>query len=242
MEYSFKFDSEQDYENFRVFLQSQKKVRSEEEANKHRAIVNTKKEVLGIPMQPIREIAKQISKDCPLEFLKYAENDIYEELLIKGLVIASLNDKDRLFLELEKYIRQIDSWAFCDSVVSTMKWLKKTQFNEKYFEYFYNLCFESEEFVARFGIVTLMVYYIDDEHIDKVLYMCKSVHNEKFYVQMAISWLVSVSFVKYREKTYKLLESKVLDKFTQNKSISKCRDSFRVSSLDKENLIQFRIK
>ena len=39
-----------------------------------------------------------------------------------------------------------------------------------------------------------------------------------------------------QEKVYDLLKLKCLDKFIQNKAISKCRDSFRISEADKQKL------
>ena len=43
-----------------------------------------------------------------------------------------------------------------------------------------------------------------------------------------------------REKTLEFLKTNKLNPFQINKAISKCRDSFRVSKEDKENLLEFR--
>ena len=53
---------------------------------------------------------------------------------------------------------------------------------------------------------------------------------------MAIAWLVSVCFVKYRNKTFKYLNDNKLNRFTYNKSIQKIIESYRVSLEDKEIL------
>ena len=57
---------------------------------------------------------------------------------------------------------------------------------------------------------------------------------------MIISWLVCELFIKQREKTIEFLKINKLNPFQINKAISKCRDSFRVSKEDKENLLEFR--
>ena len=72
--------------------------------------------------------------------------------------------------------------------------------------------------------------------------MCEEVKSTAYYVNMALAWLISFAFMKFKEKTYELLNKKALSKFVQNKAICKCRDSFRVDKTDKENLIKFRIK
>ena len=73
--------------------------------------------------------------------------------------------------------------------------------------------------------------------------ICNSLGEEThYYVNMANAWLVAECFTKQRDKTLNLIKNKTLNKFVQNKAISKCRDSFRVSPEDKELLKTFRIK
>ena len=66
--------------------------------------------------------------------------------------------------------------------------------------------------------------------------MINSINREEYYINMAIAWLVSVCFVKYRNKTFKYLKDNKLNKFTYNKSIQKIIESYRVSIEDKDVL------
>jgi len=50
---------------------------------------------------------------------------------------------------------------------------------------------------------------------------------------MAVAWLISICYIKYRNKTLEYIKKNMLDDFTHNKAISKIRDSYRVSSEDK---------
>lgn len=234
--------SESDYKQFVTLLKQKSKNESVEDKIRHKAIINTQREVLCISMKNIREVAKQILVGEPLEFLKLKKGETYEEVLIEGLVIAGLKDLDLQTELFDKWINKIDCWALCDSVVSTNKALLKSKFKEKYFEHYLNKCFDEKEFVARWGIINLMVNFMEDEFIDKIFQMAKSVKNEAYYVQMGLAWLLSVTYVYYREKTLELLKSKSLSKFVQNKTISKCHDSFRVSKADKDMLVSLRIK
>lgn len=59
---------------------------------------------------------------------------------------------------------------------------------------------------------------------------------------MAISWLISVCFVKFRTDTLELIKSKNLPVFVQNKAISKIRDSYRVANKDKELVKKYLIR
>ena len=53
---------------------------------------------------------------------------------------------------------------------------------------------------------------------------------------MAESWLVCEIYVHYPKETTKFLKNNKLNKFTQNKSISKIRDSYRVTKEEKDFL------
>ena len=104
-----------------------------------------------------------------------------------------------------------------------------------------DLILSNNEFTRRVCIVILLNYYIDDEHIDICLNAIKDLNDDSFYVNMAISWHISLSFIRFRSKTLTLLKSKVLPVFVQNKAISKIRDSYRVTEKDKELVKNLRL-
>ena len=79
-------------------------------------------------------------------------------------------------------------------------------------------------------------YYLTDEYIDEILQKVDKIISKEYYVQMAIAWLISFAYIKQKEKTGKYLLKNNLDKFTQNKSIQKICESYRVNNEDKEKL------
>lgn len=247
MDFDFCIKTKTDYENFVKFLKSVSKNETIEDHERHVKILNTKQKVIAVAMALIRKTAHKIFKNGYEEFLKLSlkndyKTEFYEETLIQGLVIAEIKNLDEQKQYFEKWICKIDNWSTCDTVVSTMKGLKKSNNKQSFFDYYLNLCFSENEFVSRFGIVALMACFLEDEFIDEILKMCVSVLSDAYYVNMALAWLLSFAFMKFKEKTYELFERRELSKFVQNKAISKCRDSFQVSKEDKENLINYRIK
>ena len=247
MDFDFEVKDEIGYAKFLKALKSVSKNETIEDKKRHIAILNTKQEVIGISMANIRAFAKKISKTCSEDFLEFSvsknkDEEFYEETLIQGLVIAEMKDFQKQTFWFQKWIEKIDNWSTCDSVVTTLKNLKKSEEKKAYFDFYHKLCFSDKEFVARFGIVVLMVVFLDELHIDLILEMCKNISNDAYYVQMAIAWLVSMAYVKFKEKTEKLLKEKTLAKFVQNKAISKCHDSFQIEKEDKERLKIYRIK
>ena len=247
MEFDFKIASKNDYERFVCYLKSVSKNETIEDKKRHVAILNTKQDVIAIAMSNIRKIAKKIFKNGYEWFLDYSlknnyATEFYEETLIQGLVIAEIKDLKKQRELFNVWVNKIDNWSTCDTVVSTMKSLKSSDIKKDYFEFYLNLCYSNKEFVSRFGIIVLMTCFLEECFIDQILEMCENVKSEAYYVNMGLAWLLSFSFMKFKEKTYELFERKTLSKFVQNKAICKCRDSFRVSDEDKQTLINYRIK
>jgi len=235
-----------EYGEFICFLKSLSKNENIIDKQRHKAILNTNQEIIGIDMKTIRNIAKIISKNCAEKYLSIASqktinNSFYEETLIEGLVIAQISDLDLQINKLKEWINKIDNWSTCDSVVCSLKKLKKSKNNMKYFELFKNMALQNSEFVSRFAIVTLMTLYLNKDTLDDIYATILKIKSDKYYINMAIAWLIASGFLVDSIKTYKILSKKKLNKFVQNKAISKCCDSFRVSQDDKNKLKLLRM-
>ena len=189
--------------------------------------------IIGVRVPDIRKLVREILKDDYKYYLENTDNKYYEEVMIEGLIIAtskmSLNDK---FLYLEKFIPKIDNWAVCDIVCSSFKFKAKDL--EDVWNYILKYKNSNKEFELRFMIVMMMDYFLIDSYIDKVLNIIDSILVDYYYVNMAIAWLISVLFVKDREKALIYLKNNNLSIFTYNKSLQKIIESNRVSKLDKE--------
>ena len=189
--------------------------------------------IIGVQVPKLRKIAKQLVKEEKKEYLDLENIEYYEEKVVQGLMIGI----SKLTIEntkkyLEKFIPKIDSWAVCDTVCSSLKISKKYQkemweFLEKYIK-------GNEEFEIRFAVVMYIDYFLNEEYIDKVIKNIAEIKSNKYYVQMAIAWLLAESFINQKEKTMEYLKNNKLDNFTHNKAIQKIIDSYRVSQQDKE--------
>jgi hypothetical protein len=89
----------------------------------------------------------------------------------------------------------------------------------------------------------MMKYFINDEYIDKCNLIAIKYKSEEYYINMAIAWYFSYALINYFDKTIYIFKDKLLsNKFVHNKSISKCVDSYRISSEKKNYLKGLRIK
>lgn len=228
-----------DLESYNEFLDYLLSLQDKKYREFHSCLTSTNLEIIGIRVPKLRSIAKKILCTDVEKFFSFVGNKYYEEVFIEGIVLSSCSE-DILDKYLVKFIRKVDNWAICDSFCSSLKVVNEKQ--GKYWIYFTGLIDPMNEFQTRISLVVMMNYYLNDNYIDRVLYIVSCIKSDYYYVNMAISWLLSVAIINYKDKVIELLESRSLSKFVQNKTISKIRDSYRVDDDLKEYVKKFRIK
>ena len=223
-------------EDGKSFIKYLEILKCEEKIEWTKNIVNTKMKVLAIKSPELNSIIKQIKKGDFLSFLDLNINDYHENTIINGNLISSIKDFDVMRRYLDDYSKSIDNWASCD----TLKFNVKNN-EEEYMKLSYEYIKSELPFVRRIGMFILFKFIDDDNYIDEIYNRLNEFENEtEYYVNMVNAWLVCELFIKRRDKTLDFLRNNRLNKFTFNKAISKCRDSFRVSNEDKELLLKFK--
>lgn len=193
---------------------------------------------LGVRTPDLRNLAKEIIQSGEGEEFLNSEPLSYEELTIQGFIIASL-PYEEMKKRLPAYVAKIDNWATTDMVASSIKSIKKNR--EDFLNVIDEFIKSSREFTVRMALVCLKGYYITPDYLAVIFDRIASVKDrEEYYIKMAVAWLVSECFIKYPDETYGFLNAKILPAWTQNKSISKIRDSYRVPKEIKEKLLILR--
>ena len=193
-------------------------------------IANSKKPMLGVRIPVLRELAKEVLLSDYNSFLSDCKFEFFEDTLIYGLVIAGL-EYDEFLNFLANYLNNVDSWSHIDSFVPSIKCLNSKK--REFFEIVKKEILKASEFHLRFFIVVLMDYYLDEEHLDFIFSTVEKCDGKGYYNDMALAWLISVAYVKFKDKTFEFIKRCKLSNFTLNKSISKIKDSFRVSRENK---------
>lgn len=203
-------------------------------------VLNSQYEIIGIRLPVMRDIAKKIAKGNIEEFLTYAQDKYYEEVMIQGLVIAHIKDEELFYKYFNKHIVKIDNWALCDSFCSAIKIVRKHE--EKYFNEAIKMALNKSEFISRVGLVMLLNHFVNQNNLETIFDTLNKIQSDKFYINMAEAWLVCEMYIKFPKETKDFIKKNNLNKFTQNKSISKIHDSYRVSKEEKELLNRYRYK
>lgn len=224
------------YKEFVEYLMSLQDVKYKEFHSS--LVLNSKYEIIGIRLPIMRDIAKKLSKGNIEEFLEFAQDKYYEEVMVQGLVISHIKDEEVFYKYFKKHIKKIDNWALCDSFTSSIKIVRK--YEEKYFKEALKMALEKGEFTSRVGLVMILNHFINKEKLNLIFDTLNKIESDKFYINMAEAWLVCEMYIKYPTDTLKFIKKNNLNKFTQNKAISKIHDSFRISNEEKEMLSNFK--
>ena len=191
--------------------------------------------VIGVRIPKLREYAKELYKCNNLKDIKI-EDKYYEELVIQGMLIGFQTKAPikEVIKQVEEFIPKINSWAVCDTFCAGLKITKKYQ--TEMFKVIKEYLKSTQEYQVRFAIVMLLNYYINDQYIDQVLQILDNVKLDKYYVQMANAWAISICLIKYYNKTLDFLNTTKIDDFTYNKGIQKAIESYRITNEQKEYL------
>ena len=193
-------------------------------------IINSNKPLIGVKIPTLKEIAKSLLNGGWQNYLIECKFKYFEDTLIYGLIIAKL-EKDEFYKYIGVYLSQIDSWAHVDGFVPQIKFIKKDK--ENFFREIEEKIFSSQGFYLRYYLICPLNYFLEEYYLEKIFKTVEKVDGKGYYNDMAIAWLISVAFVKFERETLDFIKNCKLSDFTLNKSISKIRDSFRVTPENK---------
>ena len=213
------------------------KMQDEKYKNFHSGLCPGVNNIIGIRIPVLRDYAKKIKGQVDISSIPH---HYYEEVMLKGMLIGLEKKLD--FEKISNFIPLINNWAVCDTFCTGLKQIKNNK--EKMWLFLQNYINSKKEFEVRFAVVTILDFYIDEQYIDRVLELLKTVKHEGYYAKMAVAWAYSFCFIKFFEKTKNEFESfdkNNIDKFIYNKSIQKSIESYRLTKEQKNILKSMKI-
>ena len=198
--------------------------------------------IIGIRVPVLRNYAKKLAKEYDIKYLLgNIDDEYYEEIMLQGMLIGLEKDKNikNILNDMEKFIPKIDNWAVCDVFCAGLKITKKNM--NEIWEFIQKYLNSDQEFEKRFAVVMILDYYITEEYLEKIFEIFDNIKSEKYYVQMAVAWAISICLIKYYERTINYLKTAKIDKFTYNKGIQKALESYRITDERKKELRKMKI-
>lgn len=205
-----------------------------------RLVPNLAKEsLIGVRTPALRKYAKEVAKMPEVyEFLEELPHAYYEENNLHGALLGILyKDLEDYLVQLEKFLPYVDNWATCDMMGA--KIFKK---NLPYvYEHVKKWLKSDKTYTVRFGVVTLLGYYLDDAFEPEMLKLVAEIKSDEYYIKMAVAWYFSMALVKQYEAAIGYFTSPVLDTWTHNKAIQKAIESYQIDEKTKQYLRSLKV-
>jgi 3-methyladenine DNA glycosylase AlkD len=193
--------------------------------------------IIGVRLPIIKKYAKEYIKDEESKiFLETLPHKYLEENLLHGYLISLKKDINEVIDLLDKFLPYVDNWSVCDTIKPSI--VKKHP--EEFLKHIKKWIKSKEEYRVRFSVVSLLTFYLDDNFTDEINELVLNINREEFYINMARAWYFSFALIKQYDKTIYIFKDKLLDKWTNNKSIQKARESFRIDNNIKEILLNYK--
>ena len=203
----------------------------------HKGLCPGTENILGVRVPILRNYAKKLAKEYEIKaLLENIDNEYYEEIMLQGMLIGLEKDKDiqNILEDIERFVPKIDNWAVCDVFCAGLKITKKHL--QEMWDFLQKYVTSDKEFEIRFGVVMILDYYITEEYLEKNFAIFDYIQSDKYYVQMAGAWAISICLINFYDKTIEYLKQAKIDKFTYNKALQKAIESYRISDEQKAEL------
>ena len=196
-----------------------------------------KEKIIGVRTPALRVFAKKYGKtDEAKEYLQILPHQYYEENNLHGLLIEQIKDYDTCLEELERFLPYIDNWATCDIPRPKCFAKHKTELLPVIKEWIAS----GNTYTIRYGIGTLMSFYLDEDFKPEYIELVASVQSEEYYVNMMIAWYLATALAKQWDATIPYLEERKLSPWVHRKTIQKAVDSYRITDEQKVYLKTLR--
>lgn len=195
--------------------------------------------IIGIRIPNLRKIADELRNTKTAEdFLLCTPHEFFEENTLHIFLLEKIKDFDKAVYEVDRFLQYIDNWSTCDSRSPVA--FKKNP--DKLFPYIQKWIGADHIYTVRYGVKKLMDYYLDENFSKEHLYLVAKVEQKDYYINMMTAWYYATALAKQYDDTIKIIEQKILPKWTHNKAIQKAKESYRITTEQKEYLNSLKIK
>lgn len=194
---------------------------------------------IGVRTPVLRKLAKALSKKEETRlFLRELPHTYFDEDQLHGFLISEMKDFTECIGELELFLPYIDNWATCDQTSPKVFRMH----TEELLPYIRKWLQSERVYTVRFAIGMLMQFYLEEHFKPEYIEMVASVTSDQYYINMEIAWYMATALAKQWEVTIPYIEGKKMNQWVHNKTIQKCRESFRITKEQKTYLQQFKMK
>ena len=195
--------------------------------------------MIGVRTPELRKLAKELAKREDIgEFLDDLPHDHFDEDQLHAFILSEIKDYERCISGVERFLPYVDNWATCDQM--SPKVFKK--YKKELLEHIKKWIRSKETYTIRFGVGMLMEHFLDDDFDPKYPEWVSKLRSGEYYVNMMIAGYFATALAKQYDTVLPYIEEHRLDRWTNNKTIQKAVESYRITPEQKEYLRTLKIK
>ncbi len=192
---------------------------------------------IGVRVPKIRLLAKKIrGSETEREFLRELPHPTYDENMLHSALLSLETDYETAVGHADAFLPYVDNWAVCDTMSPKAFAKNKGPLLGKIREWIGS----GKVYTERFGIEMLMSHYLDGDFKPEYLKLPLLSQNTDYYVKMMKAWFYATALAKQWEDTFPVISEEWLPVWEHNKTIQKARESFRITTEQKELLSSFK--
>lgn len=216
-------------------------LRDESYFNFHKKLIPTimEEKMIGVRTPALRSYAKKVAKYPEVyDFLQELPHNYYEENNLHGALLGLLyKDVETYLQELEKFLPYVDNWATCDMMGPRV--FKKNL--PLVYEHVKKWIASDATYTVRFGVVTLLGYFLEDAFEPEMLDLVAAIQSEEYYIKIAVAWYFSMALVKQYDATIPYLRKQAMPVWEHNKAIQKAIESYQIDAETKQYLRSLKV-
>lgn len=182
--------------------------------------------IIGVRMGALRSLAREIRKEENLDIFNEAKFYYREEKLLYALCIFKMMGSfDKAMDALDEFLPYMDSWEVTDLVAGEI--IIKEAHREAAFQKAQSYLLSEDEYTIRLGLVIMNKKFNDEEYIDKILEVLKTINTDAYYVNMAAAWLLCELYFTNKAKVDEFLSSESISMEIKKMTRQKIRESLK---------------
>jgi 3-methyladenine DNA glycosylase AlkD len=197
-------------------------------------MVGTSLKTASLTTPHMKEVIVRYAKDESLPLSSFPLDETVE-LTLCYFVLSLKKEKtfEKQMGFLQGKLAYADSWIITDSLPQVIRKAPEEAFEP----YYQDWVKDRREYARRFAYVFALRYYREN---DIRFFLEHLVYDERYYVYMAQAWMLATFAITHFADVVAFLQRKDIPEILARKTISKMRDSYRISPEQKEIVKQIR--
>ena len=189
--------------------------------------------ILGVRTPKLRKIAKELfGTEMGKAFLNELPHSCFEENQIHGFMISEIKNFEECLIQTERFLPYIDNWATCDQTAPKVFSKHKQELLPAIDRWLDS----NHTYTVRFAIGMLMRHYLDADYQTEYTDRVCAVGSDDYYIRMEQAWYMATALAKQWDSVIPYLEKRILPKWTHHKTIRKAKESYRITTEQKDYL------